>query len=165
MGSPNGGIDTGDTDIAIVRPPLVGVDAVVTTLLSEPCVACVPENHAFATLTSVTVQQLLPEPIVAAPGDNVWRDFWTLSPYRDAPANIAYEAATFEAELQSVALGLGLSIVPASAGDLYARPGVRFVPIEGMPECEVAAVHRSEAPRAAVNFAHIAMSTVASRLR
>lgn len=160
--SPNGGIDTGETDIALVRPPLAdGIgDLVVTTLLSEPCVACVPEDHPFAALPGVTVAQLLPEPIIAAPGDNAWRDFWILTAYRTSPANVVHEAATFEAELQSVALGRGLSIVPASAGRLYARPGVRFVPIEGMDHCEVAMAHRPDAPRAATNFAEIAKSTL-----
>jgi DNA-binding transcriptional LysR family regulator len=161
--SPNGGIDTGETDIALIRPPLAGGlgDAVVTTLLSEPCVACVPEDHPFAALPRVTVAQLLTEPIIAAPGDNAWRDFWILSAYRASPAKVVHEAATFEAELQSVALGLGLSIVPASAGLLYARPGVRFVPIEDMDHCEVAAVHLRDAPRAAANFAELAKATMA----
>ncbi|MDT7607795.1 MAG: hypothetical protein QOG96_2298 [Pseudonocardiales bacterium] len=161
--APNGGLDTGDTDIAIVRPPLHDMsDLVATTLLTEPCVACVPAHHSFATLPSVTVARLLDEPIVAAPGDNAWRDYWILSAYRDSPANITYEAATFEAEMQSVALGRGLSIVPASAAGLYARPGVRFVPIEGLAECEVAVVQHRDAPGAAANFARVASRVVAA---
>jgi len=149
-----------------VRPPLHDMTGLVaTTLLTEPCVACVPERHPFAALPSVPVSQLLAEPIVAAPGDNAWRDYWTLSEYRDSgsPANITYEAATFEAELQSVALGRGLSIVPAVAARLYARPGVRFVPIDGMAECEVAVVHHRDAPGAATNFAAVARQVVAGR--
>jgi DNA-binding transcriptional LysR family regulator len=164
--APNCGLDTGDTDIAIVRPPLHDLAGlVVTTLLTEPCVACLPERHPFAALPSVTVAQLLAEPIVAAPGDNAWRDYWTLSAYRDpdSPADITYEAATFEAELQSVALGRGLSIVPQVAARLYARPGVRFVPIEGMAECEVAVVHHRDAPGAAANFAVVAKHVVAAQ--
>jgi len=161
--APNCGLDTGDTDIAIVRPPLHDMSGLVATpLLTEPCVACVPERHAFAALPSVAVSRLLPEPIVAAPGDNAWRDYWILSAYRDSPANITYEAATFEAELQSVALGRGLSIVPEVAARLYARPGVRFVPIDGMAECEVAVVHHRDAPGAAANFATVARQVVAA---
>jgi DNA-binding transcriptional LysR family regulator len=161
--APNCGLDTGDTDIAIVRPPLQDMSGLVATpLLTEPCVACVPERHAFAALPSVPVSRLLAEPIVAAPGDNAWRDYWILSAYRDSPANITYEAATFEAELQSVALGRGLSIVPEVAARLYARPGVRFVPIDGMAECEVAVVHHRDAPGAAANFASVAQGVVAA---
>jgi DNA-binding transcriptional LysR family regulator len=164
--SPNGGLDIGETDVALVRPPLDGVEeAVVTTLLSEPCVACVGEGHQFAALPIVSIRLLLAEPIVAAPGDNVWRDYWILASYRDSPANITHEAATFEAELQSVALGRGLSVVPASVARLYARPGVRYVPIDGIAECEVAVVHRLDAPRAAANFARVANSVVAAARR
>ncbi|MET7485033.1 LysR family transcriptional regulator [Streptomyces sp. NPDC005538] len=159
--SPGGGLDSGETDVALVRPPLEGVaDAVTTTLLSERCVACVSERHPFAALPKVTVAQLLTEPIVAAPGDNVWRDYWILASHRETPAHVAHEAATFEAELQSVAIGRGVSVVPASIARLYARPGVRFVPIEGMDDCEVAAVRRRDAPRAAENFARVAQETV-----
>lgn len=155
--SPNGGLDTGDTEVAVVRPPLDGLPKVVTTtLLAERCVACVSERHPFAALSSVDLARLLAEPIVAAPGDNAWRDYWILASYRDTPANITYEAATFEAELQSVALGRGISVVPASVGRLYQRPGVRFVPIDGVAECEVAVVHHDDATKAAVNFARVA---------
>ncbi|WP_405971406.1 LysR family transcriptional regulator [Streptomyces sp. NBC_00988] len=155
--SPNGGLDSGDTDVALVRPPLDGVpDAVTTTLLSERCVACVSALHPFAALPRVTVAQVLTEPIVAAPGDNAWRDYWILASYRSTPANITHEAATFEAELQSVAIGRGLSVVPESVARLYGRQGVRYVPIEGMADCEVAVVHREDAPRSAANFARIA---------
>ncbi|MCX4904238.1 LysR family transcriptional regulator [Streptomyces sp. NBC_00878] len=155
--SPNGGLDTGDTDVALVRPPLYGVpDAVTTTLLSERCMACVSTLHPFAQLPRVTVGQLLAEPIVAAPGDNAWRDYWILASHRGTPANITHEAATFEAELQSVAIGRGLSVVPESVARLYSRQGVRYIPIEGMDDCEVAVVHREGAPRSAANFARIA---------
>ncbi|MFJ4153024.1 LysR family transcriptional regulator [Streptomyces galbus] len=159
--SPNGGLDKGETDVALVRPPLDGLtDMAMTVLLSEPCVACVSEQHPFALQTAVTVSQVLAEPIVAAPGDNAWRDFWILRAYRETPAVVAYEAATFEAEMQAVAIGRGLSVVPASVAHLYARHGVRFVPIEGMGGCQVAAAHRRDAPRAAFNFARVAQETV-----
>ncbi|MEV0739191.1 LysR family transcriptional regulator [Streptomyces sp. NPDC050549] len=161
--SPNGGLDSGETDVALVRPPLAGVpDAVTTTLLRERCVACVSALHPLAELPRVTVAQVLAEPIVAAPGDNAWRDYWILASHRSTPANITHEAATFEAELRSVAIGRGLSVVPESVARLYGRQGVRYVPIEGMDDCEVAVVHRADAPRSAANFARIAARVTAA---
>ena len=80
--------------------------------------------------------------------------------YRTTPAQIAYQAATFEAELQAVAFGRGISVVPETAPRRYSRPGIAFVAIDGVPECEVAVVHRADTSRAAVNFAQIAVKTV-----
>jgi DNA-binding transcriptional LysR family regulator len=162
--APNVGLDTGETDVAIVRPPLdLDVSGLVSkTLVREPCVACVPARHRFASLESITIAQLVEEPIVAAPGDNVWRDYWILSSYRDKPARVAYEAATFEAELQAVSLGRGPSVVPASASRFYARPGVRFVPIADMPPCEVSVAFLETAPQAAANFAQLAVNVVSA---
>lgn len=159
--TPNAGLDTGETDVAIVRPPLdlpsPAADALVMrTLIREPRVACLSETHPFAERTSITAAELLDEPIVAAPGDNRWRDYWILSSLRETPAKVAYEAATFEAELQAVSLGRGPSIVPASAARFYARPGLRFVPISDLADCEVSVAFLKGGPQAAVNFANLA---------
>ncbi len=158
---PNAGLDTGETDVAIVRPPLNGMAGLVqTVLLHERCFVCLPSQHRFAGLESIDVNDLLDEPIIAAPGEGRWRDMWILNSLRKEPATITYEAATFEAELRAVAAGRSISIVPETAPRLYARPGVAFVPINGLPDCDVAVVRRREAPRAAVNFAKIARQTV-----
>lgn len=159
--SPNGGLDSGESDVAILRPPLDNVgDVVVTELLRERCFACVPAQHRFAGLPSVSVADLLGEPVVAAPGSGDWRDFWTLQRYRKEPANIAHEAATFEAELQAVAFGHGISIVPETAQRLYSRPGVAFVPISGALDCAVSVVRLRGAPRSASHFARVARRVV-----
>jgi DNA-binding transcriptional LysR family regulator len=158
---PNAGLDTGETDVAIVRPPLNGLsDVVATTLLRERCYVCLPSEHRFAGLAAVAATDLLDEPIIAAPGDGPWRDSWILNDLRGEPATITYEAATFEAELRAVAAGHSISIMPAVAPRLYARPGLVFVPIDGLAECEVAVVRHRDAPPTAVNFAEVARSTV-----
>ncbi|MQA06492.1 MAG: LysR family transcriptional regulator [Streptosporangiales bacterium] len=155
--TPNGGLDTGDTDVAIVRPPLDDVPDVITaTLLRERCFACLPTQHHYAARPSVTVADLLDESIVAAPGTGAWRDSWILADQRQAPPDITYEAATFEAELQAVAVDRGISIVPETAPRIYARPGVTFVPIADMSDCTVAVARRPDAPQAAANFAETA---------
>ena len=159
--SPNAGLDTDETDVAIVRPPLTNVSGVKgTTLLRERQMACVPDGHPFASMDSLPVEELLMEPIIAAPGSNAWRDSWLLVNLRKAPAEIAYEAATFEAEFQAVAMGRGLSIVPESASKYFARPGIQFTPIDSLPECEVAVVWRVGSTAAATNFAKTANRVV-----
>jgi DNA-binding transcriptional LysR family regulator len=156
--SPNGGLDAGETDAAIIRTPLEVDGVVVRTLLTEGCVACVPQQHPIAESASVTVDRLLTEPIVAAPGSGRWRDSWILTGSRQQPARVVHEAATFEAEFQAVALGRGLSIVPESAARLYHRPGVRFVPIVDLADCEVAVAYR-ENSLLGRHFAEVAVRT------
>jgi DNA-binding transcriptional LysR family regulator len=159
--APNAGLDTGETDVAILRPPLNGLAAVVqTTLLTERCFVCLPSQHRFAERESVHVTELLDEPIIAAPGEGAWRDAWILNSFRTEPASITYEAATFEAELRAVAAGHSISIMPEVAPRLYARPGVTFVLINGLPDCDVAVARRRDAPPTAVNFVRIARRTV-----
>jgi len=50
--------------------------------------------------------------------------------------------------------------MPEVAPRLYPRTGVAFVPINGLPGCDVAVVRRRDAPRTAVNFAKIARRTI-----
>jgi DNA-binding transcriptional LysR family regulator len=158
---PNAGLDSGETDVAIVRPPLNGLTGIVTTtLLRERCFACVSSDHRFAGRDSVDVADLLNEPIIAAPGEGTWRDSWILNNLRDQPARVTYQAATFEAELRAVAAGQGISIMPETAPRLYSRPGVAFVVINDLPDCDVAVVRRRDAPRTAINFAKIARRIV-----
>jgi DNA-binding transcriptional LysR family regulator len=159
--TPNAGLDTGETDVAIVRPPLSAMTGIIQTiLLQERCYVCVSSQHHFAGRDSINVAELLDEPIIAAPGEGIWRDTWILNDLREKPARVTYEAATFEAELRAVAVSQSISIMPAIAPRLYSRPGVTFIPIHGLPDCQVAVVRRHEAPLTAINFAKLARRVV-----
>lgn len=157
FGHPDVGLGSGETDVAIVRLPLdEDVRAESETLFREASVACVPESHPLAGSESVTLAQLLAEPIVAAPGVGAWRDYWILSRHRTEPANVTYEAPTFESELQAVAFGHGLSVVPKSATEYYRRPGVRFIDITGLEPSEVAVAWRDSSSATTANFRRVA---------
>jgi len=156
---PAAGLDDRRTDVAIVRPPIDVDDAVFFTLVREPCVACVYEGHALAERDQVSITELLSEPIVAAPGSGTWRDYWLGCEYRHGePPYVVAEAATFEAELQTVAAGRGISITTGTAARFYARPGLRFPVITDIPPCEVAVALPAGASSAARNFAELAVS-------
>jgi hypothetical protein len=87
---------------------------------------------------SLGVADVLPEPIIAAPGSpGPWRDYWILTDYRSGPAPVVAEAATLEAEMHLVSRGVGLSITSESVGVWYRRPGVTFVPILDLAPCSV----------------------------
>jgi DNA-binding transcriptional LysR family regulator len=136
---PTAGLRSHDVDAAIVRPP-IGLAGIATLeLITEPRVACLPEGHRLARQESVSVSDLLLEPIIAAPASpGPWRGYWLLEEYRTGRAPIVAEARTRDAELHMVARGEGISITSAGAGRYYARPGVVFVPISDIPYCSVA---------------------------
>jgi len=108
-------------------------------LAREARVACLPEGHELANRESVSVADLLPEPIIAAPPSlGPWRDYWILTEYRSTPAPVVAEAATFETELHLVASGHGISVTAMAAARYYSRPGVVFVRIHDLEPCRVA---------------------------
>jgi DNA-binding transcriptional LysR family regulator len=138
FGEPTAGLRDHQVHAAVIRPP-VGLAGLLTVdLATEQRVACVPDAHPLASRDSVSVSELLAEPIVAAPpSPGPWRDYWILSEYRSSPAPVIAEAATFEAELHMVAAGRGISITAMAAARYYSRPGVTFVPIHDLEPCHV----------------------------
>jgi DNA-binding transcriptional LysR family regulator len=136
---PTAGLRDHAVDAAIVRPPLGLAGIVTLELTTEPRVACLPEGHRLARRDDVTVTDLLPEPIIAAPASpGPWRDYWLLTEYRTGPPPVVGEARTRDAELHMVARGEGISITSAGASRYYARPGVVFRQISDIPYCSVA---------------------------
>jgi DNA-binding transcriptional LysR family regulator len=160
---PEAGLDDGRVDVAIVRPPIDVAGTEMFTLAIEPRVACVYEGHPLAERGEVTIAELLDEPIIAAPGEGTWRDYWLACDYRRGKAApVVAEASTFEAEFQTVASGRGISITAEAAARFYARPGLRFPRICDIPPCAVAVALPPEATSAARNFAEVAIAACES---
>jgi DNA-binding transcriptional LysR family regulator len=156
---PAAGLDDGRSDVAIVRPPIDLAGAQLFTLATEPRVACLPESHRLAGRVEVSVYELLDEPIIAAPGEGTWRDYWLCCEYREGrPPPVVDEAATFEGEFQAVASGRGISITAHAAARFYARPGLRFPRIADIPPCEVAVALPADPLPPARVFAEVALA-------
>jgi DNA-binding transcriptional LysR family regulator len=137
--APEAGLNTGATDVAFLRPPVDCEGLRLETLFTEPRVLCVASSHRFAGRKSVSIPEILPEPLIASPTPGVWRDYWLLPEYRDGEeANVCLEVATCDAELQAVAAGRGIVVTSATTERYYRRPGVCFVPIEDLAPCEIA---------------------------
>lgn len=138
FGEPTAGLRDHRVQAAVVRPPIGLAGLLTVDLASEERVACIPEGHELAGRATVSVADLLPEPIIAAPLSlGPWRDYWILAEYRSTPAPVVDEAATFEAELHLVASGRGISVTAMAAARYYGRPGVIFVPIRDLEPCRV----------------------------
>ncbi len=135
---PTAGLRDNSVNAAVVRPPLGLPGLVSVELATERIVACLPDNHPLASRESLSVADVLPEPIVAAPASpGPWRDYWILTDYRSGPAPVVAEASTLDAEMHLVSRGVGLSITSEAVGQWYRRPGVTFVPINDLDPCSV----------------------------
>ncbi len=135
---PSAGLRDNLVDAAVIRPPLGLPGLVSVELATERLVACLPDDHPLARRESLSVAEVLPEPIVAAPvSPGPWRDYWILTDYRSGPAPVVAEASTLDAEMHLVARGVGLSITSEAVGLWYRRPGVTFVPILDLSPCSV----------------------------
>ncbi len=137
---PSAGLADGSSDVAFVRPPLGAPGLWLETLLEEPRAVAVADAHPLSGRSSVSVRELLDEPMIATPGgDPVWEDFWLLGEYRDGvPAPIGAHADTHEAELQMIAAGRAISITCASTVRYVARPGVSVVPVRDIAPSQIA---------------------------
>jgi DNA-binding transcriptional LysR family regulator len=135
---PTAGLRDNLVNAAVVRPPLGLPGLVSLELAAERLVACLPDNHPLAVRETLSVADVLPEPIVAAPlSPGPWRDYWLLTDYRSGPAPVVAEAPTLDMEMHLVSRGVGLSVTSEAVGLWYRRPGVTFVPIADLPPSSV----------------------------
>ncbi len=150
---PSAGLKNGEVDCGIFRPPLDMDEIEVTEIANEKCVVCLPTGHRLATKQSVILDDILGEPIIAAPIPGIWRDYWLATEHRNNhPANVVLEVSTVESELQAVATGRGISITAESTARFYARPGVVFRDISNMRNCTIAIGSRNPASKLAADF-------------
>ncbi len=154
---PSAGLRDGKVDCAIIRPPIDVDDIEIVEFAREKCVVCLPSEHRLNSATSVSLADILDEPIIAAPSHGTWRDYWLATEHRHGrPAKVSFEVATVESELQAVASGKGISITSESTGHYYARPGVVFRPIDDMPECVMAVGFRRTPNTRVADFIEVA---------
>lgn len=161
---PTAGLRELTVDCGIFRPP-IDVDGIeIVELTRERCVACLPSGHRLASRDEVHLEDILDEPIIAAPVPGPWRDYWLANQHRNgSPANVVFEAATVESELQAVATGKGISITADSTAKYYARPGVAFRKIVDMPECAIAIGYRGKPNGPLADFMTVATKVAQAR--
>lgn len=112
-------------------------------LWQEPCVLVAAEHHALAARQSVRLAELAGETFVAVrdpDASNRW--FEALNRNDPAPRMLAV-ARNFEEVLEMCSAGLGVNIAGTAAADTYARPGLRYIPIEDAPAATTSLFFRS----------------------
>jgi DNA-binding transcriptional LysR family regulator len=133
---PSAGLLTKDVDIALVRTPFQHADRLRTVeVQTEAVVAVMRDGAPLSRLDSVSASQLAAEPFLETElvRDAIFAAYWYLRDLRPASATTVFgRSRTVEEWLGEIALGRGVSIIPATFAQDYARPGLAFVPVTGL---------------------------------
>jgi DNA-binding transcriptional LysR family regulator len=148
MADPSAGLTGGATDVAVLRPPITAGDVVFETLYVEPRVIVVPLDHPLAEKTEVSFQDVASLPLIGSSiPDDAFADFWVLNDCRNAsspPANVVLAMEeNLLAMLERVAAGTACMVSDASSGRAFEIPGIRHIPIVGVPGTAVAVAWRT----------------------
>ncbi|MGW0807894.1 LysR family transcriptional regulator [Nonomuraea sp. NPDC002799] len=138
--NPTAGLASGEVDVAIVRLPFPGQDALrVEVLFVEPRWVALPTAHPFASREVISFADLWDESFLAAPAETGrWRDFWLAADERDGhPVRIGAVVEQPDDWLSAIANGYGIALAPQSAARFYSRPGVTFRPVTGVSPSQI----------------------------
>ncbi|MEU1300803.1 LysR family transcriptional regulator [Streptomyces shenzhenensis] len=137
---PTAGLADGDTDVALLRLPFPGQDALrVAVLFSEPRWIALPAGHPLGARDLIPFRDLWDEPFVAAPPESgAWRDHWLAADEREGhPVRIGAVTDRPDDWLSAIANGYGIALAPESAARYYARPGIVYRPVSGVSPSRV----------------------------
>ncbi|MFG2791123.1 LysR family transcriptional regulator [Streptomyces sp. NPDC048419] len=133
--NPSAGLADGDVDVALLRLPFPGQDALrVEVLLTEPRWVALASAHPLADRDEIPFRELWDEPFVAAPAETGWwRDHWLATDEREGnPVRVGAVTDQPDDWLTAIANGYGIALAPASAARFYARPGITYRPVAGV---------------------------------
>jgi DNA-binding transcriptional LysR family regulator len=145
---PAAGLADGTSDVAFVWLPTPDDSELVTAVLyTEPRWVALPDDHPLAGRVTVPWPDLLDEGFIALPPTaGSLREFWLATDQRspDHPARVVAEAANAEETFELIAAGIGVALLSAGNARIYQRPGVRCVPVPGLPPSELAVARRRD---------------------
>ena len=149
LDQPAAGLLDRSSDIALVRPPVRAPGLVLEPVASEPRVFVLPAGHPLAGRGALRLADVAGLPWIAAePATDgcdplCWRDDWLVSPRPGGgQVVIGAVARTIDEWRELVVAGRGISLCPASAEAYHGRPGIAFVPSEGLPPAVLCAAWR-----------------------
>lgn len=140
------GLGDGTVDVAFVRPPVAVQDwLALDTLFVEPRVLVVISDSPLAPHDSINVGQLTGQPFVARRSTDEWRDFWLATSSRDGhDVHLGAEVSTVDECFEAILSRKGVAFSQASTQRFYARPGLAFVPVTGIPPTPLSIGWRSD---------------------
>ncbi|HEY9623409.1 MAG TPA: LysR family transcriptional regulator [Crinalium sp.] len=140
------GVHDGSIDVGFVHLPVVDQELNFLTVLEEPLVVALPENHPLANVPTISLSALAQEPFVLFPRHlacGFYDQIVSICQRSGFSPNVIQEAKLMQTIVCLVAGGLGVSLVPASLQNL--RTGVIYKPLqEQSPTLKTAMVWRPQ---------------------
>jgi DNA-binding transcriptional LysR family regulator len=144
FGDPTGGLLTGETDIAIVRPPFTANGIELLVIASEPRYVALADTHPLAARHSVTFDQIADEPwIEVDESDPVWCAFWRLTALREQPLRVGASGHGLDDLLEAARTRQAVGVVAESVARAQPWPQLTYVKVDDIPPSDVAVAWRS----------------------
>jgi DNA-binding transcriptional LysR family regulator len=154
---PYAGLLTGETDVAIVRPPFAAA-LELHELAREPRYVTLPSDHPLADREQVAFAEIADEPWMNLETDHVWCAFWMCAEHRTRPARVGAICTSIDELFEAARVGRALGLVPESVARSRAWPGLAFVRVADVEPSVAAIACRPGESRAAVrNFLALAL--------
>jgi DNA-binding transcriptional LysR family regulator len=148
----------GRVDVCFVRLPLAESTFKVLPLFPEPRVAAVPSSHPVASEPAIEIKQVFDLPLLQDPGEV---PEWHGAVAEPTPPSVSdrQRRPTIEENLERVALGAGVFVLPAGLADFYRRADIRYVPLRDVAARMVAlAYHKHRTMPELGQFAELVTS-------
>lgn len=149
---PTCGLESGETDVALVWLPIEHPQIETERLFEEPRYFIIASNHRLAARRTIRREDVdnerffsWPESWGLSPTAMAWGDFFQLDPKLDGTRRGSGAEAHDEDEwLDSLFRGRAISTAPASAKTYYSRPGLKFIRAQGVDPAIVAVAWRRD---------------------
>lgn len=146
------GLESGETDVALVWLPIEHPQIETERLFEEPRYFIIADTHRLAQRRTIRRAEVDDERFFTWPESwglsstaMTWGDFFQLEPKLDGTRRGSGAEAHDEDEwLDSLVRGRAISTAPASAKIYYSRPGLRFIRAEGIDPAVVAVAWRRD---------------------
>ena len=149
---PYAGLLTGETDVAIVRPPFATA-LELHELAREPRYVTLPSEHPLAGREAIAFAEIADEPWMDTDTDPVWCAFWTAAEHRTRPPRIGAVCRSIDELFEAARVGRACGMVPESVARSRAWPGLAFVRVADVePSIAAVACRPGECRQAVRNF-------------
>ena len=143
FGDPTGGLLSGATDVAIVRPPFGADGLELLVLASEPRYVALSDQHPLAQRPSVSFEEIADEPwIEVDESDPVWCAFSRLTALRSIPLRVGASGHSLEDLLEAARTRQAVGVVAESVARAQPWPQLTFVEVTDIPASDVAVAWR-----------------------
>jgi DNA-binding transcriptional LysR family regulator len=146
------GLESGETDVALVWLPIEHPQIETERLFEEPRYFIVADDHRLARKRAIRREDVEDEPFFTwpeswglSPTAMAWGDFFQLEPRLDGTRRVSGAEVHDEDEwLDALVRGRAISTAPASAKTYYPWPGIKFIRAHGIDPAVVAVAWRRD---------------------